>query len=105
MAERSIKYKGTINIKLNVLHFPYEESKELDKNNVERLKNLFRNKSNCRKLNLWNYIPAVISQAQLTAVITAFRTSVARFLDDTYNSYSKLNFPFEYRLLCFHGRY
>ena len=60
-AERSIKYRGTASIKLDVLHFPCKESREPDKKNVERLRNLFRREGGCRRLDLRNHIPAVIS--------------------------------------------
>jgi hypothetical protein len=56
--ERSIKYRGTASIKLDVLHFPCEESREPDKKNVKRLRNLFREEGGC--LDLRNHIPAVI---------------------------------------------
>lgn len=68
-AERSIKYRGTASIKLDVLHFPYKESREPDKKNVKRLRNLFRREGGCRRLDLRNHIPAVISQARLEAAI------------------------------------
>jgi hypothetical protein len=61
-AERSIKYRGTASIKLDMLHFPCKESREPDKNNVDRLKNLFREEGGYRRLDLRNHIPAVISQ-------------------------------------------
>jgi hypothetical protein len=62
-AERSIKYKDIASIKLNMLHFLCKELRELDKKNIERLKKLFYREGGCRRLDLRNYIPAVISQS------------------------------------------
>jgi hypothetical protein len=91
-AERSIKYRGTASIKLDVLHFPCEESREPDENNVERLRNLFRGEGGCRRLDLRNHIPAVISQPQLEAVIEASKTSAERLLEDGRDDYPELDF-------------
>jgi len=104
-AERSIKYRGTASIKLDVLHFPCEESREPDKNNVERLRNLFRGEGGCRRLDLRNHIPAVISQPQLEAAIEASGTSAERLLEDARDGYPELDFPPGYRLECLHGRH
>ncbi|KAH8777027.1 hypothetical protein F5882DRAFT_255326, partial [Hyaloscypha sp. PMI_1271] len=59
-AERSIKYRDIASIKLNVLHFLCKESREPDKNNIERLRNLFRGKGSYYRLDLRNHILAVI---------------------------------------------
>jgi len=104
-AERGIKYRGTASIKLDVLHFPREESREPDKKNVERLRDLFRGEGGCRRLDLRNHIPAVISQARLEAAIVASGTSAARLLEDARDSYPELDFPPGYRLECLHGRH
>ncbi|TAQ83758.1 hypothetical protein B7494_g7918 [Chlorociboria aeruginascens] len=104
-AERSIKYRGTASIKLDVLHFPCEKSREPDENNVEKLRNLFRGEGGCRRLDLRNHIPAVISQPQLEAAIEASRTSAERLLEDARDNYPELDFPPGYRLECLHGRH
>ncbi|KAH7108729.1 hypothetical protein B0J11DRAFT_241648 [Dendryphion nanum] len=105
VAERSIKYRGTASIKLNVLHFPCEKSRQLDENNVERLRNLFREEGGCRRLDLRNHVPAIISQSQLEAAITASQISAERLLEDARNGYPELDFPPGYRLECLHGRH
>ncbi|KAF2195725.1 hypothetical protein K469DRAFT_544903, partial [Zopfia rhizophila CBS 207.26] len=63
-AEKSIKYRGIASIKLEVLHFVYEEDEE----NVSRLKKLFR-KNGCDRLDIRNYVPTIINQQLLDAVI------------------------------------
>ncbi|KAH7111054.1 hypothetical protein B0J11DRAFT_473541 [Dendryphion nanum] len=105
VAERSIKYRGTASIKLNVLHFPCEESRQLDEKNVERLRNLFREEGGCRRLDLRNHVPAIISQSQLNAAMAASRISAGQLLEDARDGYPKLDFPPGYRLECLHGRH
>jgi hypothetical protein len=46
-AERQIKYRGTARIKLELLYFRRDESRELDKRHVEYLKQCFK-KEGCR---------------------------------------------------------
>jgi Protein of unknown function (DUF3723) len=104
-AERAIKYRGTASIKLDVLHFPCEESREPDEKNVERLRKLFREEGGCRRLDLRNHIPAVISQPQLEAAIEASGTSAELLLEDARDGYRELDFPPGYRLECLHGRH
>ncbi|ERF71962.1 hypothetical protein EPUS_06521 [Endocarpon pusillum Z07020] len=96
-AERSIKYRGTARIKLDALHFPCEESREPDKNNVERLKNLFHGEGGCRRLDLRNHIPAFNSQPQLEAVTEAIEISTERLLEDARGGYPEPDFPPGYR--------
>jgi hypothetical protein len=59
----------------------------------------------CRRLDLRNHIPAVISQPQLEAAIEASRTSAERLLEDARDDYPELDFPPGYRLECLHGRH
>lgn len=87
-AERSIKYRGTASIKL----FIFRGKRESDKKNVERLRNLFRGEGGCRRLDLRNHIPAVISQARLEAAIVASGASAARLLEDARDTYPELDF-------------
>ena len=37
-AERCVKYRGTARVRLEVLHFQWNEPRELSRKNVERLK-------------------------------------------------------------------
>ena len=54
--EERIKYKGTARIRLKWLHFQWNQPRELDSKNVERLKADFR--KDCRRLEENNHIPA-----------------------------------------------
>jgi hypothetical protein len=104
--ERSIRYRGTASIKLDVLHFPEPDNsnvdREPDKINVERLKNLFLD-GGCRPDELRNHILAVIDQEQLDDAILASGTSAEGLLAEARDGFPELDFPPGYRLECLHG--
>jgi tagatose-1,6-bisphosphate aldolase len=58
-AERRVKYRGTARIKLKLLYFRPDESRELDKGHVEYLKQCFK-KEGCRPLEVSHHILAEI---------------------------------------------
>lgn len=58
-AERCIKYRGTARVRLEVLHFQWNEPRELSWKNVERLKEVSRT-DNVRRLEPRNHILAVV---------------------------------------------
>lgn len=88
-----------------MLFFPCEELREPEEKNIKRLRKLFRGEGGCRRLDLRNYIPAVISQLQLEAIIEAFKTSAKLLLEDTRDGYRELDFPLGYWLECLYGRH
>ncbi|KAH9204899.1 hypothetical protein DL95DRAFT_106948 [Leptodontidium sp. 2 PMI_412] len=74
-AERNVKYRGTARVRLEALHFQWNEPRELSRKNVERLKEIFggdkRSCENIRLLDPRNHIPAVIEQSVLDDAILA----------------------------------
>jgi hypothetical protein len=96
------KYRGTASVKLEVLHFAYEEDAE----NVTRLKRFFR-KNGCNRLDIRNHIPAIINQEQLDIAIEYSKISAKALMasspTDPRGSYPTLSFPPEFRLKCLHG--
>jgi hypothetical protein len=101
--EKIIKYRGTASIKLDVLHFP--DSRDLDEQNIERLKRLFRGERGCRSEDLQNHIPAVIDQHQLDAALRASGITADRLLANSPGGYAEIDFPPDFRLECLHGRH
>ncbi|KAK0511088.1 hypothetical protein JMJ35_006640 [Cladonia borealis] len=57
-AGRTAEYRGTVRIRLEWLHFREEDSTKLDRENIERLKAVFR--KDCRRADIKNPVPAVI---------------------------------------------
>jgi hypothetical protein len=103
-AERYIKYKGTARVRLEYLHFEWNEPRELNRKNVERLKKIFRTE-NIRRLEPGNHIPAVVDQTDLDAAIQASELSAENLLGNPDNDPPVLRFPPRYRLTCLHGRH
>lgn len=102
-AEKRVKYQGTARIRLEWLHFRWNEPRELDVKNVERLKSNFR--KDCRRLDIHNHIPALINQQHLDAAIQASRISAGTLLSNPLDGYPELVFPAGYQLECLHGRH
>ena len=63
-AERYVKYRGTARVRLEALHFRWDEPRELSRKNVERLKEIFRRVEDVDRLEPRNHIPAVIEQSR-----------------------------------------
>jgi hypothetical protein len=103
-AERRVKYKGTARIKLELLYFRQDESRELDRKHVEYLKQCFQ-KEGCRPLEVPHHIPAVIDQEQLDAAILASGISARDLLSNPPDGYPELVFPNKFQLECLHGRH
>lgn len=62
--EKRLKFKGTARIRLDQLYFLWNDAKELNKKNVDRLKAIFQ-QHGCRRLEVQHHIPAVIDQVSL----------------------------------------
>jgi hypothetical protein len=103
-AERQIKYKGTARIRLEVLHFQWNEPRELNQKNLERLKKCFQTEG-CHRLEWENHIPAIIDESQLDDAMVASDISAERLLSNLSDDYPELKFPAGYQLECLHGRH
>ena len=101
--EKSLKYRGVARIRLQWLHFRWNEPGEPDIKNVERLKKAIE--KDCRRLDARNHIVAIISQGDLDDAIRASRLSNGALLSNKGNDYAELVFPPGYRLECLHGRH
>ena len=102
-AEKHIKYKGTARIRLKWLHFQWNQPRELDSKNVERLKADFR--KDCRRLEESNHIPAVIDQPSLDAAEERSGVSARQLGKYPQGGYPELVFPAGYQVECLHGRH
>jgi hypothetical protein len=84
------KYRGTACIRLEVLHFPQNEPRDLDQKNLEDLKECFE-KGQCDQV-MRNHIPAVTDQSQLDEVLQDSKISAKRLLNNT-DPHPELKFP------------
>lgn len=104
-AERSIKYRGTASVKIDVLDFSAVQPKDPDEQNITRLKGLFREANACDRWNISNHVPAIIDQRDLTIALADSGVSAERLLAGPHDGYPELDFPIGYRLQCLHGRH
>lgn len=102
--ERRSKYIGVARVRLEILHFPGDEPRVLDRKNVERLKGCFRSEK-CRRLEQDNHIPAVIDESQLIDTLRLSGTSASGLLSQPISKIPELKFPTGYQLTCLHGRH
>ena len=100
-AERRSKYRGTAKIRLEFLHFPGNEPRDLNRKNVERLKGCFRTEG-CRRLELENHIPAIIDESQLRDALRASAVSANELLSQLNEGNIELKFATGYQLTCLH---
>lgn len=102
--ERRLKYKGTARINLDVLHFKWNQPRELNSRHVENLKERFR-KEGCRRLPVRKHVPAIIDQQCLDAVMRDSGVPGDQLLTNPPNEYPELVFPRGFQLECLHGRH
>lgn len=63
--ERRLKYVGTAKVRISQIQFDPPLPRDLDLKNLERLRGIFR-KNRCRRLDVDNHVPAIVSQYDLT---------------------------------------
>ena len=102
--ERRNNYTGTAIIRLEFWHFTCGEVRELDPNNVERLKKCFRTEG-CHRLEIENHIPAIIDESLLNDALRASGKSRSELLCQNGESYVELKFLVGCQLACLHGQH
>ena len=103
-AERCVKYKGTARVRLEHLHFEWNETRELNRKNVQRLKEVFRTE-NVRRLEPRNHIPAVVDQAEFDIALQISKCSAETLLSNPDAEPPVLKFPARHRVTCLHRRH
>jgi hypothetical protein len=73
--ERQLKYQGTAKIELDqISSFQPLISREIDWNNVERLRQIFA-KDGCQRVDIRNHVTATVSRQQLRRACHAARVT------------------------------
>jgi hypothetical protein len=85
-AEMRLKFQGTARVSLDVLHFQWNQPRELDTKNIEFLKECFR-KEGCRPQEVQNHIPATIDERSLNAAMRKSGVSARELLTNQPNGY------------------
>ena len=102
--ERRRHARGTARISLDRLQLSEQDATELDLENVERLKKIFR-REGCRQHPVRNHILVLITQECLDAALGLSETSAAALLESGPHNYPKLQLPPGIRLTCLHGKH
>ncbi len=104
-AEKRFKFKETARIRLEQLHFPWNNAKELNEKNVDRLKAIFQ-QHGCRRLEVQHHVLAIIDEGRLDAAIaTAGNSPRTLASPPTAVVYPELVFPNGYQPECLHGQH
>lgn len=102
--EKRSKCQGSARIKLENLHFPFEESREPDTRQISKLKTLFSGEKGCRDRDTRNHVVAVIQKQHLEAAMAAADIAPGSLCSKDGYDYPNLDFPAGYRLSCLHGQ-
>ncbi|KAL5325404.1 hypothetical protein ACEPPN_006529 [Leptodophora sp. 'Broadleaf-Isolate-01'] len=100
-AERRLKYLGAARISLDVLRLYWDGTnvrREPSRQHVAILAECFH-KEGCHRLELYNHVPAKISQECLASALRDSKVSAHQLLNDV----PELTFPDEYKLDYLHG--
>src|SRR6185312_6706744 len=98
------KFRGTASVNIEVLDFPCTKKREKDEKNTKRLKELFKKAKGCSDWKLFNHIPAVIDQHQLTEALARSGISSEALLT-SHDGHIELDFPTGFRLCCLRGQH
>lgn len=102
-ADRRLKYQGTAKVCLDQIQFDPPLPRDLDQKNLEQLRQLFR-KKRCRRLNVENYVPVIVSRRDLTEALKCAGISQASLTISSPNEFPLVQFsPGNLRGL--HGRH
>jgi len=101
--ERSLKYRGTARVEIEVLYFPPLKTRgpKSGEKNVERLKGVFRRKGVLPE-PIPHHIPAVTDRRVLDVALRGSEVSAEQLWAGP--PYKKLEFPPDYRLECLRGQ-
>lgn len=101
--ERRVKYIGAAKVSIDQIQFETPLPRDLDPKNLDRLRNIFR-KNRCRRLDLNNHVPVVVSQQALTDALRKANVSDQSLLTNDARQLPWLAFP-SGQLQGLHGRH
>lgn len=98
-----LKYQGTAKVSLDQIQFDPPLPRNLDPKNLERLEQVFREDC-CRRYNVENYVPAVVSQQDLTSALELAGVPQESLMTDSPDQSPLIRFP-PGKLRGLHGRH
>lgn len=89
--ERRLKYLGTAKVSINQIQFDPPLPRDLDPKNLDRLREIFR-KNRCRRLNVDNHVPAIVSQQDLALALQKANVPRRSLLTNDPQQFPQLGF-------------
>ncbi|KIW09691.1 hypothetical protein PV08_12034 [Exophiala spinifera] len=102
--ERRRQHRGTARISLDVLKVQFEAHEQLDRNNVERLKGIYR-REGCRPQLINNRILVEIDETSFDAALDLSGVAAADLFTPQRDDYPELRFPTGTEVICLHGKH
>lgn len=102
-AERRRKYIGTAKVSISHILFDPPLPRDLDPKNLGRLREIFR-KNRCRRLDVDNHVPAIVSQGDLAGALRSANVSQRALLTNDPHQLPQLRFAAG-QLRALHGRH
>lgn len=102
--QKSSHFRGRAKVPLEFLHFSERSPRQLDRGNVERLMDAFRDEG-VKRLQADHHIPAVVGKDDLQSAVRLSGLSLLDLLNCSQDNPPRLTFPEGFRLLCLHGKH
>jgi hypothetical protein len=101
--ERRLKYIGAAKVSISQIQFNPPLPRDLDSKNLDRLRSIFR-KNRCRRLDVDNHVPAIVSQHDLAAALRKANVPQQSLLTSNASQIPSLEFVTG-QLQGLHGRH
>lgn len=105
--DKASNFRGKARVMLEVLQFAPESMRDINKKNVERLKDIFEVEG-CLRMEPERHVPAVVSLAALTRAIeftASPQVSLDKLLDNPKELPPLLKFPPNVHIECLSGKH
>ncbi|KIW35847.1 uncharacterized protein PV06_11823 [Exophiala oligosperma] len=102
--ERRRQHRGTARISLDILKFQFEDHEQLDKDNIDRLKGIYR-REGCRPHFINNRILVEIDETCFEAALALSGVAATELLTPRRDDYPELRFPIGAEVICLHGKH
>jgi hypothetical protein len=105
--EKALKFRGKAYVILKVLYFSPKYIRDINKENIERLKEIFKEEGYLYKELLKHYMPVIIDIKKLNQAIkcSGSNTTLNTLLDNPGELLPLLKFPPNTRIKCLNNKH
>ncbi|XTI95666.1 hypothetical protein V2W45_1255859, partial [Cenococcum geophilum] len=105
--EKALKFSGKARVILKVLYFSPKRIRDINRENIERLKKIFKEEGCLRKELLEHYVPIIINIRELNQAIkySNSNTTLNTLLDNLGELLPLLKFPPNTRIKYLNSKY